>query len=162
MKYFSVNEPENFDFLGVFVYETYIEGKDMYWTMKSVLARKNTPQNPENIDMEMSPAEVVLKNFRIESVSFVEYEYIKPPMMSGRPIKVPERKLTKEQSDELIFKLSLMYRFAVLVFFESEKTDDGFMLEFELRCVGKSAPVSIKVFCSEFDISWDRFIGPIE
>ena len=69
MKFVSANEPESFVFHDGYFEKIIFTESDMLWNVSDICVQKNNSQNSNECAMGIENAEVIFKNFRIDSAN---------------------------------------------------------------------------------------------
>ena len=160
MKYLSVNEPNNFSFHDAVINKVRVEDNDMIWTVEAANAEKTNSQNPYDKAMCIDSAEVVFKNFHIDSIVAPEYKTVH----NGSEYITPEKILTGSEIKDLIDLILQEEEFGYIYSLNGVKSDDGFTIEIMLCPYREISPFNgmfydITIACDEFTVGWDNFDG---
>lgn len=135
MNFVSVNEPESFVFHDGYFEKIIFTESDMLWNVSDICVKKNNSQNSNECAMGIENAEVIFKNYRIESAT------------------IDGVKIAQEQWSDII-----SYCGESCTYFSdwnSAHSSDGVTVTAEF--IFENSVVSMQIFCTEFAVSWDSF-----
>ncbi len=155
MKYTSVNEPNEFSFHDAYIEKIRVEGNDMIWTVESPNVSKFSSQNEYDKAMCIDLSEVIFKNYRIVSVIDAAHKRYS----CGDLLDVPEKRLTENETADFLTKF-ISEDIGYVYSLERFNSVDGHMIETLIYFANDvyKFPV-LKIFCTDFIVSWDNFDG---
>lgn len=137
MNFISVNEPESLVFHDGYLEKITFTESDMLWNVSDICVEKNNSQNSDECAMCIENAEVVFKNFRTESAT-----------VDGAEMK-------QEEWNEVIAYCGESYPYFADL--DSVSSSGGVTIIAEF--IFENSVVSMRIFCTEFTVSWDSFNG---
>lgn len=156
MKYTSVNEPNEFSFHDACIKKIRIEGSDMIWTVEAVNAAKSNSQNSYDTDMCIESAEVIFKNYRIDSVVYLAYK----TYLGGAKREIPEKRLTEKEITEYVEKLIDEGCTDEIYSLNGYNSGSGFVIEIEVITANNQYVLPcFRISCTDFIVRWDNFDG---
>ena len=137
MNFISVNEPESFVFHDGYLEKISFSESDMIWNVSDICVEKNSSQNSGEFAMGIDSAEVIFKNYRIESAT-----------VDGAEMK-------QEEWNEIIVYCGESYPYFSDI--DSVSSSNGVTITAEF--IFENSVVSMQIFCTEFTVGWDGFKG---
>lgn len=161
MKYTSVNEPNEFSFHDACIENIRIDGGDMIWTVEAANAAKSNSQNSHDTDMCIESAEVVFKNYHVNSMHYSAYtKYVGNVMQ-----EISENWVDQKEAAEYTANLIGKGQIGEIYSLSGYNSSGGSMIETEIWinssfCNEDNMRVPcLRIFCTDFIVCWDNFDG---